>query len=145
MWSSKLVLFPCEKPPPPTPTKKKKEKTSWPPLGGSGRCAMGWQILPCYWLGSSTSREGSTLYGRRGFLQINRTSPSPPPPPPPNELAPPEWAREMCNPLAHPMVTLVWLQYAQRRLFTEYQITFLRLASPRFKLYPPEPARTMRN
>ena len=86
---------------------------------------MGLEILPCYWLGFSISGEGSTLYGRSGFFADKSHLPSPP-----NELAPPEWAREICNPLAHPMVTLVWLQYAQGRLFTEYQITFLRLSFP---------------
>ena len=130
---------------PPLPhKKKKKEKTSWPPLGGSGRCAMGWQILPCYWLGSSTSREGSTLYGRRGFLQINRTYPFPPPPPP-RTSSPLLSGPGRCAILLH-IPRYSWFGSSMPREGSSLNIKsrFYDLASPRFKLYPPEPARTMR-
>ena len=130
MWSSKLILLPCENPPP--PPKKKKEKKELTPLDGSGRCAMGWEILLCYWLGSSTSREGSTLHISGFFADISHS----PPPSPLNELAPPEWAREMRNPLTNPMVTLVWLQHAQGSLFTEQQNTFLVPSFPQIRTVP---------
>ena len=140
-----MVLQTCPFPMPETPPPPQKKKNKLAPLGWVGEMRNG-LANPAMLLAWLQHFQGGfyTLRKKRFFADKSHFS-FPPPPPPPNELAPSEWAREMCNPLAHPMVILVWLQYAQGRLFTEYQITFLRLASPRFKLYPPEPARTMRN